>query len=236
MIVVLLAVLLISGPEPTSIESLCVREFIDAKFTAKVVSGDQAALKKIGRDFGQSYKFSSANVFLAEPFKLRIESQADGSQVLMVENGLTTIYTIPGTGIKRARDLTHSPGGRQTMVDFGILTPSLFKDVFDASLVSEDSSVATFDLTYKKSPEYEDASRFRVVVDKAKRILLKRDWYGQDGKLRGSFEYLAALKVGGLWVPSYMRVSNADGKLAGETKAVNIKVNTGLPDKLFQVK
>ena len=223
---------------PPTIATYCQGGLHDATFTAKVVSGDQAALAKIGKDFGTSYKFSSAQVFIEEPFKLRVESNWEGSKVVMVENDLTTVYSIPGTGIKKARDLTHSPGGRQTLMDFGILTPSLFASVFDAAFVSENTGdgTVTFDLTFKASPDYKDTTRHRIVIDAAKQFVVRREWYGQDGVLKATFVYGVPVQVAGCWVPTDMKVSNSEGKLAGETRADGLKVNAGVDEKLFAVK
>ena len=234
----LIPLILLGRPAPPTIDAYCRHGLHDATFTAKVVSGDQAALSKIGRDFGTSYKFNSAQVFIEEPFKLRVESNWQGSKVVMVENDLTTVYTIPGTGIKKVRDLTHSPGGRQTLMDFGILAPSLFASVFDAAFVSENTGegTVTFDLTFKTSPEYKDTTRHRIVIDATKQYVVRREWYGQDGVLKATFAYGVPVQVAGCWVPTDMRVSNSDGKLAGETRAEGLKVNTGLDEKLFAVR
>jgi len=220
-----------------AIDAFCASDFRDASFTAKVVSGNQDELRKIGKDFGTSYKFNSAQVFIQEPFKLRIESNYEGSKVVMVENDLTTLYLIPGTNIKQRRDLTHSPGGRQTLLDFGVLTPSLFKSLFEATFVSEnpETKTITFDFTFKPSDQYKDTTRYRVLIDTERHFVTRREWYGQDGVLRATFDYGEPRQVSGIWVPTDMKVSNRDGKLAGETKAEGLKLNTGLDEKLFSV-
>jgi hypothetical protein len=232
----LLPLVLFTQSTTQSIDTYCQTGLHDATFTAKVVSGDQDALQKIGRDFGTSYKFSSARVFLEEPFKLRVESNYEGSKVVMVENDLKVVYSLPGVG-KKGRDLTHAPGARQTMLDFGILTPSLFATIFDAAFVSESSTdgTVTFDLTFKASPDYKDTTRYRVVIDSAKHYVMRRDWFGQDGGLRAIFRYDVPVQVGGCWVPTDMKVSNAEGKLAGVTRAEGLKINAGIDEKLFGV-
>ncbi len=125
---ILTALLLFSAP---TIDSYLQSGLKDAEFTAVVVKGDQAALSKIGKDFGRSYEFSSAHVYAKEPFELRIESKYEGTTVSMIENATSSVYHVPGVRLKPS-DLTHSPGRRQTFLDFGILTPSLFSDLFDA--------------------------------------------------------------------------------------------------------
>jgi hypothetical protein len=218
---------------PEAIETFVQPGLHDAEFTAKIVSGDQAALAKIGKDFGTSYKFSSAHVYVKDPFELRIESVYEGTKVTMIENGTTVSYR--AAGFRRPRDLTHSPGGRQTFLDFGILTSSLFSVLFDAAFVSADNTAgtATFDLTFKPSPDYQDTSRHRIVVDTAKHYVIRREWFGQDGKLRATFDYSEPQQCSGCWVPTDMKVTNAEGKLAGETRAENVKINSDLDEKLF---
>ncbi len=90
-----------------------------------------------------------------------------------------------------------------------------------------------FDIAFKASDNYKDTSHQRITVDSAKHFVLKREWFGQDGKLRATFVYSEPTQISGVWLPTDMKVSNADGQLAGETKAKEIKVNQGLDDKLF---
>ncbi|MHB8635969.1 MAG: LolA-like protein [Fimbriimonadaceae bacterium] len=236
MTLLLVPLLIVGCSRAPSIDDYCQTGLRDVSFTATVVSGDQEALKKIGKDFGTSFKFSSAKVYIQEPFKLRIESDYEGSKVVMVENDLTTVYSIPG--IRRVRDLTHSPGGRQTLLDFGVLAPSLFKSVFDASFVSASArdGTVTFDLTFKPSTSYKDTTRYRVVIDASKLYVERRDWFGQDGALRATFLYNAPKLVKGVWVPTDVSVRNGEGKFAGETRATDIRVNSGLDPKLFAVR
>ena len=62
--------------DPT-IQSYVQTAFKDVSFTAKVQSSKQSELAKINQDFAKSYRFSSSNVWLKEPMKLRMESKVE---------------------------------------------------------------------------------------------------------------------------------------------------------------
>ncbi|MFX4918095.1 hypothetical protein ABTB83_19165, partial [Acinetobacter baumannii] len=86
-------------------------------------------------------------------------------------------------------NLAKSPGKRQTWLDFGIVTPALFSGLFDAKFVRNDreTGAVVFDLTYPAS--LDDSSRQRVFIDPVKKVVHRREWYGQDGKLKAIFTY-----------------------------------------------
>ena len=65
--------------------------------------------------------------------------------------------------------------------------------------------------------------------------MLKRDSYTQAGKLEAIYFYRDVKPVApGIWFPTRIEVMNADRVLAGTTVYKDIKVNTGLPDSLFE--
>ena len=205
------------------------------RFDLVVVKADQKELRKINRDFGKSFKFPSAKVWIEEPFKLRVESRYEDTTVVMVENDLTTVYSVPQAKLRRTRDLTHSPGGRQTFLDFGLLTPSLSRDFLAAKYVGSDGTGPIFDLTYVPSSDYKDTTRFRVWFDAKGGYIVKREWYAQDGHLLATFQYRDPKSFGGVTVPTDVVVMNGDGHFAGETRATDIGVNVSIDPKLFSV-
>lgn len=206
----------------------------DVSFTVKVGTSDQRELAKINSDFAQSYKFKQTNVYAKEPFKLRLEAKVEDQYVLFILNGINRWVKVPSVNIKTKENLAKSPGKRQTWLDFGIVTPALFTDLFDAKFVRNDreTGAAVFDLTYPASMD--DTSRQRVFIDPAKKVVARREWYGQDGKLKAIFTYEAPVEKNGVWIASKLTVRNADGKVAGVSSYTNLKVNSGLADSMFQ--
>ncbi|MEZ0326172.1 MAG: outer membrane lipoprotein-sorting protein [Fimbriimonas sp.] len=231
-----LAALSFAAPQSTNINDYVSRQFEDATLTASVVKGDQRELQKINGDFGQSYRFESTKIMIKEPFKLRLETSSEDTDILYILNGTTQVMKIPKARINLKQNLGDKPGRRQTSLDFGFLTPSLFAGTFfTAKFVREDraSGDAVFDITYIKS--LDDTSRHRVWLDPEKKVITKREWYNQHGRQLATFFYENAKLFDGTYMPTQLRVVNVEGKVAGITKYDSIRVNTGLSDSLFSL-
>jgi outer membrane lipoprotein-sorting protein len=219
-----------------SINDYVQKGFEDATLTASIVKGDQRELKKINDDFGQSYRFETTKIMIKEPFKLRLETQTDDTSILYILNGTTQAMKIPRAKINLKQNLGDKPGRRQTSMDFGFLTPSLFAGTFfKAQFVRNDRATGdvVFDLTYM--PNLDDSSRHRVWIDPEKRFVTKREWYNQHGRQMATFFYENPKQFDGVWMPTQLRVMNVEGKVAGITRYDSIRVNSGLADSLFSL-
>ncbi len=231
-----LAAVALSSQNP-KIDDVLQSNFRSATFTAVVGSASQAELQKINKDFAQSYRFKSMEVWMKEPFKIRMESKVDDSDILMVINGAVRKLSIPKARLSQKFDLSKEPGKRQTALDFGLLTPSLFANFFDAAFVRTErrTNELVFDLTYAP-PLNKDKSRHRVWIDPTKKVMTKRQWYAnRGGHLMATFDYKDFTQVGGVWLPTTISVTNADNKLAGTTNYRNLKVNVSIDDAQFAV-
>ncbi|MBL8059965.1 MAG: outer membrane lipoprotein-sorting protein [Chthonomonas sp.] len=235
----LAAMSLVATPQSQDIKNYVQGSFEDAQFT--VVTGEHSIseLAKISKDFSQSYRFKSSQVWIKEPFKLRMMSEVDDSTILYVVNGGKRMYKIPRSGLSQTDDISKAPGKRQTAFDFGILTPALVNNYFVADFVRMDraSGDAVFDLTY--ASHLMDSSRHRIWVDPQTKVITKREWYAQrrnNGRLMATFIYSNIKKVGSVSLATSAVVNNADNKRAGSLSYTNMKVNTGLADSLFALK
>jgi outer membrane lipoprotein-sorting protein len=207
--------------------------FKDAKFTAHVVSGNQKELKKINDDFGQSYRFTSTTAWVKEPFMLKMEAQVEDAKVSYIINGTMKAYKLGSKATVRD-NVANAPGKRQTLFDFGILTPSLFKDLFVAKFIRVDrGGELVFDCTYMT--KFDDTSRYRIWVDKEKRYVTKRVWFSQEGEQRATFIYENPKLLSGVWFPTKCTVKNNDDKVAGITEYIQMSINSGLPDSIFKI-
>ncbi len=219
-----------------SISAHYERELEDASFVASQVSSNQKELQKINADFARSYRFKAVNIKLKEPFKLRVESKVEDTSMLIITNGPTQLLSIPRARIKQRTDLTGKPGRRQTSLDFGLVTPALFRDLFDAKFIRIDraTGAAVFDLTYK--PRLKDGTRHRIWIDTEKRYTIRREWYSQfGGRLQATFTYEKPIASRSVWFPTRVSVSNADGREAGVTEYRSVVLNSGLDDSLFAI-
>lgn len=235
MITVIAAGLVLLGGQTPSIDQLVQPNFEDASFQVKLLYANQGELGKINKDFGTSYKFKTLDVKLKEPFKLRLTGKVEDTEFLFVQNGTQRVTSVPKLRFNQRENLDDEPGKRQTPLDFGFLTSSMFKDLFVATWVRNDraSGDYVYDITY--NPRFNYRSHFRIWVDPAKHYITKREWYRKERQL-ATFYYSEPVNQGGVWLPTHMLVKNVDDKRAGETEYQAIKVNTGLGDDLFKLR
>ena len=210
------------------IESYVQTGFRDAAFTAKVLKKDQRELAKINDDFEDGYRFESTTVRMKEPYKLRLDAKVDDTQMSYVVNGHYRYIKVPRIKVNVKQDLAKKPGSRQTIMDFGVLTPSLFVDFLDATFVRVDRATndVVFDLTYK--PVFKDKTRYRVWIDPSKKYVTKREWYHRRGRMVATFLYDSPVTEGGATMPTKMTVKNGDDKVAGVTGYVGVRINQGM--------
>lgn len=218
-----------------TIQSVIPNNLQDIQFTVTVQNANQTELRKINQDFAQSYRFRTSEVQMKEPFMLRMRSQVDDMDIVFVVNGANRLVRIPRAGLNQRENLARSPGKRQTVLDFGILTPSLFRDLFRAEFVrTERNGQHVFDLRY--NPSLNDGTRHRVWIDPNRRVMVRREWYSQiDGRLQAIFEYSEPRQFSGVWVNTRVTVFSADNNRAGTTTYTNVRVNQGIADSQFAI-
>lgn len=227
--------LVVSGVQSFDADDIVQKTFKDATFTAKLIQSNQTELKKINRDFAASYRFGTTTAWIKEPNLLKLKSTVDDTDVVYLLDGAKRTYSVPRIKLSKSEDLSKSPGKRQTPLDFGFLTPSLFKNLFVATFVRVDreSGDLVFDLTFEK--KFDDSSRQRVFVDKDKRYVTKRMWFNQEGRQLATFLYSKPKQEDGVWLPTYCVVKNVDDKVAGVTEYQSMRINSGLADSLFRL-
>ena len=235
MITILAASVLLLKAQTPSINDVVQSNFRDASFQLKVTYANQGELGKINRDFGDSYKFKTMDIKIKEPFMVLMTGSVEDTSVKFVLNGSTRLFSIPKIGLHKRENLDDEPGKRQTPLDFGFLTPSMFQDLLVAKFIRVDRATGNyvFDLTY--NPKYNYKSYYRVWVDPAKHYTTKREWYRKDRQL-ATFFYSEPVNEDGVWLPTHLLVKNVDNVRSGETEYLAMKVNTGLSDDLFRLK
>ncbi|MCH8274377.1 MAG: outer membrane lipoprotein-sorting protein [Armatimonadetes bacterium] len=205
----------------------------DIAFSVKVVSAKRAELRKINRDFAISYEAKEVKVQWKEPMKLRLTSKVNGQALTYLVVGSKKTYHIPRLRLKKTEDISKSPGKRQTLLDFGMISPSMSKSFLKGSYVRTDrEGRLIFDVNYQYAG---DTSRHRVWIDAGKRYVVKRMWFNRKGQLMATFDYTEPVEANGLWIPTKLTVRNAEGKVAGVSRFESIKVNGGIPDSVFKL-
>lgn len=206
----------------------------DITFSMDVRTGNQPELRKISKDFGEAYRFNHVDFKIKSSFEVRGDTKVDDTSIVMILHDGVRVFRAPRQNINIKKDVSDRPGQRQTIFEFGIVTPDLFDSFMDAKFVRNDRATgdAVFDLTFNK--KFGDTTRYRVWIDEDKKFTSKKEWYGQDGDLKATFQFTDPVKVGSMWVPTIATVKNSEGKVAGQLKYSRFKINTGIPDSVFK--
>ncbi|MBN8690015.1 MAG: outer membrane lipoprotein-sorting protein [Armatimonadetes bacterium] len=235
----LAATSLILTPQSQDIKNYVQSGFRDAQFTVKTGAHSISELSKINKDFTNSYRVSSSQVWLKEPFKLRMVSTIQGEAVTFIVNGGIKWTRVPRSNLNVKMDVSKKPGMRQTGFDFGLLTPAMLTTLFQADFVRMDRATgdAVFDLTYYAS--LKDTSRYRIWIDPEQKRITKKEWYAQKGRqggrLMATIFYEKPVTQNGATLATQVSVNNADNKRAGTVSYENVKINAGVADDLFKV-
>lgn len=204
----------------------------DLRATIRQQTANQRELERINKDFANSYRVKQMTARYKEPLRMRLESKIGVVNVVYIING--NHKHVSAGPIRNTDDISNAPGKRQSLMDFGILTPGFMKLVNARFLrfdTEDGKRYAVFELTWANS---DDTSKHIVWMDEKTRTVYKREWYNQQGKFMATFYYKNPVEVApGIWVPTRMEVYNAAGKLGGVTTYVDLRVNEGTPDNLF---
>lgn len=209
--------------------------FKDITLNCKVLYADHAALKKIGKDFNKSYEFKSTTIQYKSPDKLKMEGKLGLLKARMVINGDRKATVIPAIHYSKKENIADEPHKRQSDLDIGIVTGSLWRDYIVLDTDSEKgSNDATYRITFIRENSREKKHVCWIDADTLK--LLKLEKYESDGSLKSRYIFSKHSLVNGLiWVPCRIDVYNQIGKLAATTAYENIKLNTGIPDSEFKI-
>jgi len=209
-------------------------DFKDVVVHARVTYANAKALSEISKDMPRSYNVKSSTLSFKYPDKMRMEGRVSVIKAVMIINGDMKAIVIPGIHVISKRSIKGQPHMRQTELDLGILTRSLWNDYIVRSAEAEDSANGS---VYKIVFVRSNALRRNLVVwaDEKSLKMLKLEKHDEDGSMKVRYVFSDHHRVNGIWVPGRIDVYNRQGKLGATSMYEDIRVNSGLPDSLFKI-
>lgn len=202
-----------------------------ATLNVKQVNMDE--LVKIRKDYAQSYRVKTSNVYYQYPEHVKIAGNVGPVPIVYVIKG-DTKYIKYGP-IRREKNLVNDPGQKQTLLDFGVLTADQLND-YTWKYLRQDGPLHVYELRYRNFKE--DPSRRLIWVDPARKVVLRRQVFHQrrdnDLKMELRHEGLKQVRPG-IWIPTIVKVYNDQGKLGATSQLVNITVNKPVPLSAFKL-
>lgn len=200
------------------------------QLSSEIVTENQDALRTIDGDIALAYRLHRGSMAYEQPGKLRIDASiphlATGYYII---NGNQKLTVAPF--VHKVQDTTGAPGKRQTLLDFGLVSPELLTD-YTATFLRRDSGLILFQIQPKQAGE---TQKDLVWIDPKTHITTQRYNYNRDGKLIKWFLYKNPKLVGGVYVPTRVELYNPQNKLAGATVYENIRVNLPLSENIFKI-
>ncbi len=206
--------------------------FDDITLESRIVTSNMKELRKIGKDFANSYEFKTVTIRYKNPYKMRADSKLGMVGFSMIIDGNEKGFRIPIRGWVK-ENIREDPHKRQTEFDLGIITDSLWRDyVVQDARVENSGDDAMYKIVFAWSNSLKKKRICWVDADDLK--LLKLQTFESDGRPIATYVYSNHKRVSGIWVPSRIDVYSRDKKLAGTTLYEKVKINTGIPDSAFR--
>ena len=224
--------LLLSGvvSAAPSIQTFVSASVKTLQLSSEIVTENQDELRTIDGDIALAYRLHRGSMAYEQPGKLRIDASiphlATGYYII---NGNQKLTVAPF--VHKVQDTTGAPGKRQTLLDFGLVSPELLTD-YTATFLRRESGLILFQIQPKQAGE---TQKDLVWIDPKTHITTQRYNYNRDGKLIKWFLYKNPKLVGGVYVPTRVELYNPQNKLAGATVYENIRVNLPLSENLFKI-
>src|ERR1041384_1979203 len=121
----LVALTILAGLQGPPIDSY-TQSIKDISFNMDTKTGNQTELKKISKDFAEAYRFDHLTFKIKDSFQIRGETKVEDTSILMIMNDGIRVFRAPRQNLNIKKDVREHPGQRQTIFEFGLVTPQLF--------------------------------------------------------------------------------------------------------------
>ncbi len=209
------------------------KSFQDLTMVGTVIYKDRKALAKIESAYSMLYDFKSATISFKYPDKLRMDGKLGMVRFEYIVNGSTKLIRAPSVRINKKEDYSNDPAKTQSALDIGLVTPSLWQKR-KVELVNDLEAAVKGE--FKLRLRWPKGDMIYYIWIDAKDLYLKMfEKRDAQGRLQIRVVYSNPKKFGGvIWVPTRVEVIGPDGDKAGVSEFSDVKVNTGLPDFLFE--
>jgi len=207
------------------------KDFSDLTGTVTVKEKNKAALTKVDESYARLYDFQTATLSLKAPDKIRLESKLGMVKVEYIIAGGKKIFR--ASKYRQTNDYSNDPAKLQTPLDMGLVTLQLWENR-KVEVVDDADAQAKGEIKLKLTWAKGDMVNY-AWLDATNLWLKAFEKRDSRGGLMARVVYSSPVNAGGvIWIPTRVELYAPDGTKAGATELSDVKVNTNLPDKLFQ--
>jgi outer membrane lipoprotein-sorting protein len=217
-----------------------LKEFIqpnleDISASVKVISKSDAELKKMGKSYVEANKLNEQEIHCKEPSRVRMQGKKGLFTIRYVTNGTRKLTEVPTLRIHKVDDIAAEPGKGDLIYEIGLITGSWVDRVEDTFVRTEDrdgKTVHVFEFRFKEDPN----AKHTILVDPVTKTILEHTAHHRNQALPGYKKrvvFSEVRNISGVNVPTRATLVNSENRVAAVLRYDNIKVNSGLKDKLF---
>lgn len=211
------------------------KNYKDLSLSARVVFTDKKVLKGIGKDFPKAFEVEKTNIKFKFPDMNKVDGKLGMVGIAVITNGDTRYFIVPSLGINKKVDITGRPEQRQSDLDLGVLSDTLWREwVITKTEEIDTRSGSQYVITFCRS-NGRDAKSVIYVDAKTLKILKLEKYHPKYGPLQVTYMFSGhTYEADTIWVPKRTDVYDAKGKLAASTVYENIRVNSGISSAEFE--
>lgn len=227
------------SPPETRLETYAQPRLQDLSAQIAILSKQDDELRKIGKDYVEAYRLTSQEIECKEPDRVRFQGKRGILTVRAITNGNRRLFEATGIPLlkhRKVEDISQKPGKADTISDLGVVTPGWLARVQSEWVRAEEregKTLQVFRWWYQADPGF----RHTIWVDPASRTVVEHVYHHRDVKapsFRKKLAYSDVLEAEGVRIPTRVTIYNGEEREAAVMRYEKVRVNTGLPDKLFE--
>ncbi len=205
----------------------------DLQMKGVVTYKNKEALGKIDPNYARLYEFKNADIFFKSPDKIRIDGKLGMVKFEYIINSPLKIFRAPSIKFSKRENYADDPAKLHEALDLGLVTASLWNKR-KVEVVADSEAEIRGEIKLKLRWNRGDMIYY-VWID-AQNLWLKRfEKRDSTNKLKVAIVYSEPKQINGvIWMPTKLEMYTSNGEKAGATDYLDIKVNSGIADKLFQ--
>lgn len=208
------------------------KNFRDMTTTVSVREKNKAVLTKVDENYARLYEFQTATLSLKALDKIRIDAKLGMVKFEYIVSGGKKIFRAPKVKINKTDDYSAEPAKLQSPLDLGIVTPQLWVGRH-VEIVDDPDAEANGEIKIKLTWLKGDMANY-AWLDATNLWLKAFEKRDSRNNLLARVVYSNPQNVNAvIWMPTRVELYAPDGAKAGATELTDIKVNTNLPDSLF---
>ena len=209
------------------------KAFKDIVMTITITAKNKEALESVEPNFTRMYEFKSAVISFKNPDKIKTEGKLGMVRFEYIINGFTKIVRSPTIRLNQITKFPDEPAKIQDAFDIGLICAAIYKN---RKIEVVEDPQAQMNNEIKIRLYYPNSTmRYYAWLDGQNLWLKRFEKRNAYEVLKVRYEFTNPKNIDNIiWIPTRTEMYAPDGRKAGISETINMKVNVGLDDKIFE--